>query len=92
MNLSSKSVNICVENTAVTMLIPEFFKTLTIKLDPEDVTPLKTKAAITEETDTKKAPEIFHLFLGLNIFYLSLYLKITLSLLSSRKICKQASF
>ena len=51
MNLSSKSVNICVENTAVTMLIPEFFKTLTIKLDPEDVTPLKTKAAITEETD-----------------------------------------
>lgn len=46
--LSNKSVNICVENTDVIILTPEFFKTATIILEPDEVTPLNTIAVITE--------------------------------------------
>ncbi len=47
--LSNKSVNICVENTDVIILTPEFFKTATIILDPDEVTPSNTKAVIIED-------------------------------------------
>ena len=37
------------------MLMPEFFRTATIRLEPDEVTPLKTKATITEDmTETNR--------------------------------------